>query len=127
MPYTPQDARKSGSLAKQGDLVYQLTLIMLQIWNDTPKFDTIANLRRLFVTEPKNNPLLNEWRNKLAGHYTVGELYTAAERAFTELDRQLFSRYEDLKRLENGSIPELDTAIKDIEVKIENLRASKTH
>lgn len=123
MPYNKQENRKSGLIASKGDVVYQLTMVMLQVWKESPRFDTIASLRKMFVTEPKNNELLNHMRSDLAGSFTVGDLYTCAERAFAELDRRLFSKYEKLKKLENGDIPELAEAIKDVEAKIKAAEA----
>ncbi len=115
MPYTKQEKRTSKQISDAGDLNYAITLVLLAYWRESPHYQTIHNLRKMFVIDPKNNPLLQQMRRDMAETFTVADIYAAAANAYQEFSDRIVKKYEKKKRDENGDLPEYVQALKEIE------------
>lgn len=116
MPYVDSDARKRIELGLNGvqtvgDLNYLLTTLILQMWNTRQSYQTIHDLRKELVTDPKNSKYISVLRRELADRFTVADMYTAAALAFEEFYQRVGRLYEAMKCRENGDVPGYTEAI----------------
>lgn len=94
-----------------GDLNYFITIRMLREWSKSPSYTMIHVLHVELVQSPKDCPLLNELRTKLADRFTVADIYSAARLAFNEFYRRIGVKYEKSKIEENGDLLEYQAAL----------------
>lgn len=122
MPYVNNESREAISLGLSGvktvgDLNYVISKIILACWLEKPEYSTLHTMRREMTIEPKYSRVLQKLRLELADRFTTGDIYAAAAEAYSEFHARVGRVYEDLKRSENGDIPEYQTALVDLQGK----------
>lgn len=85
-------------------LAYELTIFLLSMWNFSPTDETIAQITKELVIEPKNSKLVNNLRNTLADRFTVGDIYTACRLAYDEFYQRIIRLHRAVQCRENGDI-----------------------
>lgn len=134
MPYTPFEDRIKcqadiHECKTYGDLNYLITLVILKAWASHPKYEMIHTLYQECIQEPKQSKFLNHLRTELADRFTVGDIYTAAALAFHEFEARIVRKYEPLKALMNGDLPEYKEAVaaldQEISARLKEREASK--
>ena len=116
MPYIEQDFRDKIKQTLQniqtvGDLNYAITQVILATWLAQPRYATIHELRKAYVTEPKHNVFLNHLRYVLCDKFSVADVYTASAEAFWEFRDRVGKIYEAKKCVLNGDLPEYIEAV----------------
>lgn len=108
MPYLFQerlDALKRGERSKlnAGDWNALFTLIIIDIWNNDPRYTTIHDLKKAF-NDPKH-PFISELHEELINlGISSSDINAAKELAFMEFYRRVGGAYENFKSVQNGDI-----------------------
>lgn len=106
MPHIPPiekiQVTETGKAESVGQLCWLFADKALDQWNTNPRWATVHAIKRAL-----KNPYHTEWSHevvmKYANTFDRQDIETAAELAFFELYRLVFSVYEDTKIAENGS------------------------
>ena len=129
MPYVNNEKRvidkELNAVQDVGQLNYVITLVLLAAWKGGESYGTIHNLRKEFVTEPKNSRFLNDLRSKLCDRFTTADIYTAAAEAFLEFRMRVGKLYEASKILSNGDLPQYEEALTALAQRYNELRKEK--
>ncbi len=110
MPYL-EESRKEFILnnpAKphnEGDMNYLFTLAIIRVWEQTPRYKTIHNLRKACYHEPQSIAHIYTIECRLlALNVDRLDIKIARELAFNEFMRRIGSVYEEEKRVANGDV-----------------------
>ena len=105
MPHIPDTEKVKVIETSKAESVGQLCWLFadkaIDQWNKEPRWTTVHAIKRAL-----KNPYHTEWSHQVvmqfAGTFDRQDIETAAELAFIELYRLVFSKYEDGKIIENG-------------------------
>lgn len=106
MPHVPDTEKVKVIETSKAESVGQLCWLFadkaIDQWNLNPRWATAHAIKRAL-----KNPYHVEWSHQVvmqyAGSFDRQDIETAAELAFIELYRLVFSKYEDVKIIENGN------------------------
>lgn len=87
-----------------GDLCYVFYCHIMTVWREEPRWRTAHRLFKDFSEQPKACEYFEYVYNKLANKFELADVVCAAKLAYNEFYRNHVSKYEDLKRVENGDI-----------------------
>lgn len=87
-----------------GDLCYVFYKHMMLCWEDEPRWRTAHRMFRQFSEEPEATEYFQHVYDKVMHKFELADVVCAAKLAFIEFYRNHVSKYEDLKRDENGDI-----------------------
>lgn len=127
IPVSEQEEVKKNpaTIISYGQLNYFITLTMIEAFKHVPRYDTIHEIYRDFVQEPKKNGFLQRMETEFADRFTIGDIRTAAAEAYLEFHRRIVSRYEDIKVKLNGELPEYLSLFKQLdELEIGHIKAA---
>jgi len=96
------------------DLAYELTVFVLSMWNQQPTDETIAQITKELVVDPKHSLLVQNLRSTFADRFTIDEVYTACRLCYDEFYQRIIRLHRAVQCRENGDIEAYQAAMKPL-------------
>lgn len=117
--YISPEARKAADESVTGvtdvtSLAYEITAIILSMWNHNPTDATIAKITQELVVDPKNSKFVTNLRVALAPILTVAQVNTACRLAYDEFYQRIVRLHNAVQCRENGDIAGYQEAMKPL-------------
>ena len=95
-------------------LSYEITMIMLSMWNSRPTDETIALITQELVVDPKHSKFIGNLRAAMSPILTVAQVYTACRIAYDEFYQRIVRLHHAVQCRENGDIEGYTQAMKPL-------------
>lgn len=117
--YISQEQRKlvgesGANIRTFDDVVYAVSVFILNMWNDKPNDNTINVLTKELVVDQKNSKFVQDLRLMLSHSLTVSDINTACRLAYDEFFQRIVRLHRATQCRENGDLDGYLVAMKPL-------------